>query len=75
VTLSRLQAEVAHIVAQLPEARGFALAGGGALVVLGIVDRPTQDLDFFATAPEAVDVLGPAVERALSAAGLTVEVR
>jgi hypothetical protein len=61
--LSRLQARIARTVAELPEAEGFALAGGGALVVLGIVDRPTEDLDYFATAPEAVDRLAPALQQ------------
>lgn len=75
MTLSRLQALIARTVSQLPEAQDFALAGGGALVVLGIVDRPTEDLDYFATAPEAVERLGPAVERALVEQGLTVEAR
>jgi hypothetical protein len=75
VTLRPLQVQIAQTVARLPEARGFALAGGGALVVLGVVDRPTQDLDFFATSPEAVDALAPAVEQALVAAGLSVEAR
>jgi len=73
--LSRLQAHVARTVAELPEAEGFALAGGGALVVLGIVERPTEDLDYFATAPEAVDRLGPALRRALVEQGLTVQTR
>lgn len=73
--LSRLQARIARTVAELPDAEGFALAGGGALVVLGIVDRRTEDLDYFATAPEAVDRLGPALYRALVSDGLTVQVR
>jgi hypothetical protein len=63
------------MVAQLPEARDFALAGGGALVVRGVVERPTQDLDFFATAPDSVDRLRPVLERALRDQGLTVEMR
>lgn len=75
MALTPLQAKVARTVAELPEAADFALAGGGALVVLGIVDRPTQDLDFFATEPDAVERLGPVLERALTAQGLTVEAR
>lgn len=71
--LSRLQERIAHIVAAVPEAEGFALAGGAALVVRGEVDRTTRDLDFFATEPAAVGRLLPAAEAALAAAGLTVE--
>ena len=73
--LSRLQEQVARTIASLPEADGFALAGGGALVVLGVVDRPTRDLDYFGTAPDAVDRLRPALEHALREQGLAVEVR
>lgn len=73
--LSRLQSRIARTVVALPEAEGFVLAGGGALVVLGIVERPTEDLDYFATAPEAVDRLRPALERALVEQGLTVHAR
>lgn len=75
MTLSALQQRVARTIAQLPEADGFALAGGGALVVLGLVDRPTRDLDYFATTPESVDRLWPVLVRALNDAGLEVEVR
>lgn len=75
MALTPLQARVARTVAELPEAADFALAGGGALVVLGIADRTTKDLDYFATAPDAVERLGPVLERALVAQGLTVEAR
>jgi hypothetical protein len=70
-----VQEQIARTIAALPDANGFALAGGGALVVLGVVDRPTRDLDYFGTAPEAVDRLRPALEQALRDQGLTVEVR
>ena len=52
--LTSLQQRVRSIVAKLPEADTVALAGGGALIVHGIVDRATTDLDFFS--PEVVDV-------------------
>jgi hypothetical protein len=70
--LSSLQEQVARIVAGLPEAEGFALAGGAALVVMRVVDRATRDLDFFGPSADEVDVLVPAVESALSAAGFGV---
>ena len=52
--LTSLQQRVRSIVAELPEADTVALAGGGALIVHGIVDRATTDLDFFSS--DAVDV-------------------
>lgn len=45
--LSDFQIELANLFFSLPESRGFLLAGGGALIVQGIVPRPTEDLDFF----------------------------
>ncbi len=71
--LSRLQEQVAGIIAGLNEAEGFALAGGAALILRGVVERSTRDLDFFGLTTTAVDMLVPAVEAALRAAGLTVE--
>lgn len=73
--LSPLQKLVASIVAGLPEASGFALAGGAALVVRGDVDRITRDLDFFAMSADEVRCLLPALERALDDAGLQLERR
>jgi hypothetical protein len=70
--LTPLQERVAAIIAGLPEAEGFALAGGAALIARGDIDRRTRDLDFFGLTPDAVDRLLPAVDRALNDAGLTV---
>jgi hypothetical protein len=67
--LSSLQERVARIGAGLPEADGFALAGGAALVVMRVVDRTTRDLDFFGPSADEVDQLVPAVESALTASG------
>ncbi|MHB8219075.1 MAG: nucleotidyl transferase AbiEii/AbiGii toxin family protein [Acidimicrobiales bacterium] len=71
--LSPLQQRIATIIASLPEAEDFALAGGAALIVHGAVERTTHDLDFFGLEPGAVDRLAPAAERALRAGGLSVE--
>jgi hypothetical protein len=71
--LSPLQERVAAIVSGLPEAAEFALAGGAALITRGDVERETEDLDFFATGPEAVGKLLPALEVALAEAGIEVE--
>ena len=62
------------MVAALPEAQGFALAGGGALVVHGLTQRSTNDLDFFTPAPTDVPVLRRALETAFGEAGLTVAI-
>lgn len=70
--LSPLQEQVGRIVDALPEADGFALAGGAALVVTRVVDRATRDLGFFGPSADDVDRLVPAVESASAAAGLTV---
>ena len=51
--LTDLQRRVRSIVASLPEGAAVALAGGGALIVTGVVRRGTGDLDFFAAHPSA----------------------
>lgn len=70
--LTELQERVARIVGELPEARGFALAGGAALIVHGLTERSTNDLDYFTTAPAGVPTLHRAIEVALAEAGMTV---
>ena len=73
--LSALQQRVAIVLASLPDAEGFALAGGGALIVRGAVDRETHDLDYFVVEADAIDRLVPALEAALTAGRLAVERR
>ena len=70
--LTPFQERIAAIVAGLDEAEDFALAGGGALIVRGDVDRGTRDLDFFGLTIESVDRLAPAVERALTRVGMEI---
>ena len=58
--------------------RGFALAGGSALVALGVVDRLTRDLDAFIAAeprnpPGDVRPLARSFTSALTAEGWTVQ--
>ena len=57
--LTPLQLQIRQILASLPDTEDLALAGGGALIVQGIIDRETRDLDFFSTSPEVVDRLLP----------------
>ncbi len=71
--LSPLQDRLRQLVARLPEADTVALAGGAALIVRGVVDRPTRDLDFFATTPEEVNRVLPALEALLVEEGLDVQ--
>ena len=57
-------------MAKLPEAgTTVALAGGRVLIVTGIVQRPTEDLDFSAPHPQPV---APVLEAKLLAEGLRV---
>ncbi len=70
--LTPFQERIAGIVSELPEARGFALAGAGGLLVRGLIDRPTRDLDYFTVPGEerALVELRDALERAFESAGL-----
>ena len=60
-------------MAKLPEAgTTVALAGGGALIVTGIVQRPTEDLDFFAPHPQPIAPVLEALEAKLLSEGFRV---
>lgn len=69
-----VQAEVASIALTAATDRGFALAGGNALVAHGLVDRPTQDVDLFSPEPGAPGAVARQVRGALETAGYRVEV-
>lgn len=69
--LSPLQERVARTFFQLPESQGFALAGGSALVVQGLVDRTTRDLDLFGTDQLAARRAADALQTALEGTGLS----
>ena len=43
--LTPFQLEVSSAFFDLPESRGFLLAGGAALVAQHLIHRPTRDLD------------------------------
>jgi len=45
--ISEFQADVARAFFGAPESTGFYIAGGAALIVNGIIDRDTDDLDAF----------------------------
>lgn len=70
---------VARLLFGLPEAAGYALAGGTAIVALGLVDRYTRDIDAFvpatpgASAGDVTEVVEALILR-LGAAGWEVTV-
>lgn len=68
------QAEVARVALAAAADRGFALAGGNALVAHGLVERVTQDVDLFSPEPGAPGAVVQPVRRALESAGYRVEV-
>ncbi len=53
----------------------FALAGGAALISQGLVDRRTNDLDFFGSSESALAEKFPMVVSALQREGLEVDIR
>lgn len=73
MTLPDLHARIVQVASELPEARTLALAGGGAMLAHGIVERETKDVDLFTDrdADEAVRIAA-ALRSALLAAGLEV---
>lgn len=77
--LDPAQAEIATLLFSLPEAAGYALAGGAALLAAGTIDRPTRDLDAFIAAtpthpPGDVTTLAAALVNALEDNGWTVTI-
>ena len=71
--LTAFQAKVRGLIGQLGKDRDFALAGGAALIVSGVVDRATVDLDFFAPVGEAVEEFVDEVERHLTSLSFRTE--
>ncbi len=72
--VDQFQAEIAKVALSAAADAGFALAGGNALVLHGLVDRPTQDVDLFSPAPGAAGVVVDKVQEALERVGCRVEV-
>lgn len=68
------QREIARIALHLPSARGLALAGGGAVVANGMVDRPTGDVDLFTADPAEIPRVGRELVAELTARGYAVAV-
>ncbi|MEU8077683.1 nucleotidyl transferase AbiEii/AbiGii toxin family protein [Catellatospora citrea] len=72
MTVEELQVEVARIALGVAQAHGFALGGGHALNLYGIVHRATEDVDLFTDVDGGVRAAGDLVAQALRAAGLDV---
>jgi hypothetical protein len=65
-------AEISRVALAVAQQHGFALGGGNALVLHGVVDRPTEDVDLFTDDDGDVHAAAALVREALHAAGLTV---
>jgi hypothetical protein len=77
--LSPFQRRVADTLFELPEAKGYALAGGAALILRRLITRSTADLDAFIAArpgphPGTVDALADAFATAARGLGWTIEI-
>ena len=72
--LSALQRTVLAVLGPLDASASFALAGGAALIVLGVVDRTTRDLDLFTAESLHVTTLHAALTSGLVERGLAVTV-
>ncbi|HEY3958632.1 MAG TPA: nucleotidyl transferase AbiEii/AbiGii toxin family protein [Streptosporangiaceae bacterium] len=71
--VSDFQRQVATLALRAAARHGFVLGGGNALILHGIVDRYTADIDLMTDRPEGVRAAADAVEQALRAAGLGAE--
>jgi hypothetical protein len=69
-------AEITRLALRAAKRHGFALGGGNALLLHGVVDRPTADVDLFTDRDDHVRVAADFVREALTSAGMAVvEVR
>jgi len=71
--LSPLQERIRLAISAVADELDLALAGGGGLVLSGVVDRRTRDLDFFARYPSLQPEVVERVQEALEADGLQVD--
>lgn len=70
--LSQLQRDLVTLIGEVDVDGRFAFAGAGALMTLGVIDRATHDVDFFATSGADVVSLRPRLVAAIEARGLDV---
>jgi Nucleotidyl transferase AbiEii toxin, Type IV TA system len=65
--------QVARIALSVADRFGFVLGGGLALILHGIVSRPTEDVDVFGDEGSSVAAAATAVTEALREAGIVVD--
>lgn len=70
--MEAFQAEVAWTALAAIGGQGFALAGAGALIAHGLVDRLTEDLDLFSPLPGGAGHVTATLQQALRDAGFQV---
>lgn len=73
MALTASQEHVLRVFAGLEGSSSFALVGGGAMNVHGVIDRPTNDLDFFTPEIEHIKTVAAALSAAMASEGSTVE--
>jgi predicted nucleotidyltransferase component of viral defense system len=73
--LTPLQERIAVLIADSLAGSDFALAGGAALISQGLVERRTNDLDFFGSSEQTLAERFPDVVSSLQREGFEVEVR
>ncbi len=72
--LTPLQVRVAKVFFNLPTAEGYVVTGGAALLANDLIDRPTHDIDLFASHPvTTVSEACTALTQALEHQGLNVK--
>ncbi len=49
--LTELHVDVARVFFDLKASEGYVVAGGAGLLASGLIARPTEDLDLFASTP------------------------
>jgi predicted nucleotidyltransferase component of viral defense system len=69
---SELHREVAATALKAAARYGFVLGGGNALILHGLVERATNDVDLVTDQDEGVKAAAEAIEEALRTAGFTV---
>lgn len=71
--IDELHQQVAAVALGAAAGHGFALGGGNALIVHGVIERPTEDVDLFSNDEHGVAAAAGAVQAALTEAGFTAE--
>ncbi len=71
MALTASQEHVLRVFAGFDDSSSFALVGGGAMNVHGVIDRPTNDLDFFTPEIEHIKTVADALCAAMVSEGPT----